>query len=234
LEGAVESEFIWPTILGEHVLPFRILPPADFVLPFTSKGEVLDPSGSRVDRWPGLATWIREADALWRANQEGKLTLVKQINHMRKLSQQAPMPATRVVYNKSGMHVAAATVFDPRVVVENGLYWTATASRAEASFLVGILNTPNLTDLARPYMSYGKDERDVAKSIWKLPIPLYDSENSDHVQVVALSEQLALEVAELEFPSSNFVAQRRAVRAHLATSVAGKELNALVADVVTE
>lgn len=234
LTGAVESQFVWPTVLGEHVLPFRVMPPAEFVLPFTPDGEVLDPSGSKIDRWPGLAAWMRDADALWRGHQDGKLTLVKQIDHMKKLSQQAPMPSTRVLYNKSGMHVAAATLLDPRVVVENGVYWAATATQDEASFLVGILNTPSLTDLARPYMSYGKDERDVAKSIWKLPIPTYDPGNPEHVRVVALSQQLATEVAELSFESTNFVTQRRTVRSYLAASPLGKELDVLVADVVVE
>jgi hypothetical protein len=234
LTGAVESQYIWPTILGEHILPFRIMPPAEFVLPLTSSGEVLDISESKIDRWPGLANWMRAAETLWREHQDGKLTLTQQINHMKKLSQQAPFPSSRVVYAASGMHVSAAVLRDPRVVVEHGAYWATAVSPDEATFLVGILNTPSLTELVRPYMSYGKDERHIDKNVWKLPIPPYDAANLSHVRIVALAEQLASQIAALEFATPNFVTQRRTIRTLLASSEAGAELDALAAEVVTE
>lgn len=233
LTGAVEDQYIWPTILGEHVLPFRIAPPADFVLPLTRDGEVLGPSGNKIDRWPGLASWMRQADEIWRNNQDGKLTLIKQIDHMKKLSQQAPFPGTRVVYAASGMHVSAAVLRNPRVVVEHGVYWAAVASPDEATFLVSILNTPSLTDLVRPHMSYGKDERHIDKNVWKLPIPTYDLGDPVHLRIVELGDQLTDRVGEVGFTSSYFVTQRKAVRTFLADSPEGKELDALVSKVVS-
>ncbi len=234
LTGAVEAEYVWPTILGEHVLPYRIMPLAEFVLPLTADGEVLSPTGNKIDRWPGLASWLRKADEVWRQNQHGKLTLIKQINHMKKLGQQAPFPSIRVVYAASGMHVSAAVLTDRSVVVEHGAYWAAVASQNEAAYLVGILNTPSLTDLARPYMSYGKDERHIDKNVWKLPIPAYDEDNETHVRISRLSHELAQEVASITFPTTNFVSQRRAVRTYLAASPLGQEIDTLVADLFTE
>ncbi|ORL74743.1 restriction endonuclease [Prescottella equi] len=234
LVGAVEDQFVWPTVLGEHVLPFRIAQPSDFVLPLTREGEVLGPSGNKIDRWPGLASWMRQADEIWRDNQDSKLTLVKQIDHMKKLSQQAPFPGTRVVYAASGMHVSAAVLRNPRVVVEHGVYWASVASQDEATFLVGILNAPSLTDLVRPHMSYGKDERHIDKNVWKLPIPTYDPADPAHLRIVELSSQLADCVAELALASSYFVTQRKAIRAFLADLPDGKELDAIVSEVVAE
>ena len=37
-----------------------------------------------------------------------------------------------------------------------------------------ILNAATITELVRPFMSYGKDERHFDKHIWQLPVPLYD------------------------------------------------------------
>ncbi len=232
LTGSIESEFVWPTILGEHVLPFRITPPAEFVVPLRSDGTLL--TGSQADRWPGLASWMRQAAEVWQDNQGGKLTLSKQIDHMKKLTQQVPVASTRVVYAASGMHLAAAVLRDSRAIVEHGAYWAAVSSPDEASYLVAILNAPSLTELVRPYMSYGKDERHIDKNVWKLPIPKYDPDNVDHVRVVELSETLTREVHELEFSTTNFVVQRRAVRTHLAQSSAGIELDDLVAEIVHE
>ena len=59
-----------------------------------------------------------------------------------------------------------------------GLYWATAASTAEALYLCAILNSPTFTELVRPFMSYGKDERHFDKHIWQLPIPLYDPTNS--------------------------------------------------------
>jgi SAM-dependent methyltransferase len=228
LTGTVETEFIWPTALGEQVVPFRILPPAQFVVPLTTKGDVLGADSPRIDAYPGLADWIRKADDLWKTHGASKMSLVEQIDHMKKLSQQVPTPGLRVAYAASGMHVSAALVTDPRMIIEHAVYWAAVSSPAEGRYLTGILNSPSLTELVRPLMSYGKDERHIDKHVWKLPIPLYDPANDLHLEISRLASELADEIAEMTFRSTNFVTTRKDLRAHLASSETGRELNALV------
>lgn len=227
--GVVEQEFVWPTVLGEHLVPFRITGSCKFVIPVTPRGELLDPDKSRIDQWPGLANWLRRASRTWQEHSSGKLSLLEQIDHMRKLRQQVPVPTTRVVYNGSGMHLAASVLRDSRVLVEHGLYWAAVSSPDEADYLVAILNAPALTELVRPLMSYGKDERHIDTHVWKLPIPKYSADDPAHQKVVELSRILACEVAEMAFPTANFVANRRLVRGHLKSSEHGRALNDAVA-----
>lgn len=234
LQGSVETQFVWPTILGEHVLPFRIMPEAEFVLPLTTRGQLLTPRGGELDRWPGLADWMRRAGRDWEDHSSGRMTLFKQIDHMKKLTQQVPGSSVRVVYNKAGMHIAAAVLEDPRVILDHTVYWAAFSNLEEAQFLVGILNAPLLTELVRPYMSYGKDERNVDKNVWKLPIPTFDDANPDHQRVVGLSQQLAAEISQLHFDRENYVLQRRQIRAVLGGSGAAHELDNLVAELVSE
>jgi hypothetical protein len=102
----------------------------------------------------------------------------------------------------------------------------------EADYLVGVLNAPVITELARPLMSYGKDERDIDTHVWKLPIPGFAVDDVTHQRVAELSAALALEVASLTLPA-NFVTARRAVRDHVVSSVLGQELNALVEELVS-
>ena len=66
----------------------------------------------------------------------------------------------RVVYGASGMHVVAALAEAPNAVTEHKLHWGAVNSREEGWYLCVILNCPEPTQLVRPLMSYGKDERD--------------------------------------------------------------------------
>ena len=194
--GAVETEFVWPTLLGEQVVPFRVLPSEQFVLPLKSTGEVLGGDHPRIDAYPGLANWMRTVEALWAEHGGSKLSLIEQIDYMGKLSQQVPVAQTRVVYAKAGMHVAAALITDPRTIIDHKLYWAAVPGHfeAEGQYTVGILNSPSLTDLARPYMSYGKDERDIDKHVWKLPIPTYDPTDETHREIARLSGELAAEI----------------------------------------
>jgi hypothetical protein len=42
LTGAVEYEFVWPTLVGEQVIPFHVRTPNTFVVPLTQKGVLLD------------------------------------------------------------------------------------------------------------------------------------------------------------------------------------------------
>ncbi|EON25004.1 hypothetical protein CF8_0903 [Nocardioides sp. CF8] len=232
LAGTVETEFVWPVALGEQVVPYRVLPPQQFVIPMTPKGDVLGVDSPRIDAYPGLADWIRKADALWVEHRRSNVSLVNQIDHMKKLSQQVPAAPIRVAYAKAGMHVAAAMVTDPRVAIDHKLYWCATSSEAEARFLVGILNAPVLTELVRPLMSYGKDERDIDKHVWKLPIPLYDPSSDRHLKISRLAGELTDEIAGMTFRSTNFVTTRKDLRAHITESKTGRQLNALVAELL--
>jgi hypothetical protein len=127
------------------------------------------------------------------------------------------------------MHVVGAKINDRRAIVNSGLYWMPAFSVAEADYLCTILNAPSTTELVRPLMSYGKDERDIAKHIWELPIPRFDVANSVH-------ERLSQLGAEMEQLSSvfetdrhrHFAATRRDLRETLIASPAGQEADELV------
>jgi hypothetical protein len=228
LTGVVESEFVWPTLLGEQIVPFHMRTPEQFVIPLTRAGDILDGEHTKIDGYPGLATWTRAAETVWTTHGDSKMTLTDQIDHMRKLTQQLPIPPLRVAYTASGMHVSAALVTDGAAVIEHKLYWAAVSSASEGHYLVGILNAPSLTELVRPLMSYGKDERDIDKTVWKLPIPTYDPDDPVHTEISQLSSDLATEVGQMTFRSTNFVTIRRDIRKHLTTSMAGQRLDSLV------
>lgn len=228
LTGIVESEFVWPTLLGEQIVPFHAQDPERFVLPLTRTGEILDGENPKIDAYPGLAAWVRAGEDLWATHGKSKLSLTERFNYMRTLTQQLPIPPIRVVYTKSGMHVAAALIADHASVIDHKLYWTAVSTQTEGHYLVGILNTPSLTELVRPLMSYGKDERDIDKAVWRLPIPTYDADDPLHTEIAQLAAELADEISALTFRSANFVTIRRDIRKHLTSSLSGQRLDSLV------
>ncbi|CAM4072488.1 N-6 DNA methylase [Nocardiopsis rhodophaea] len=233
LEGVVEQDFLYPLLLGESVIPYRVLQPRSAVLPLEG-GELLHSDHIHLQRYPDLAQWWEKAEELWDQHRStDRLTLVERLDFQRGLTHQIPAPQFRLVYGKAGMHVSAALVDDPRAVIDHTLYWGTVTSREEGMYLCAILNTPVLTELVRPLMSYGKDERHIDKSLWRLPIPLYDSNDSQHRRISELGEAEAQRIAALHIDTSkSFIQIRRALRKELAISPNSEELDALVTELL--
>jgi hypothetical protein len=234
LEGVVETEFIWPVLLGESILPFRIAETFEAVLPRDREG-LMDGQSDRLDAYEGLASWWRRAEAVWEEHRSSdRLTLIEQLDYQSKFQQQFPIQPERIVYTASGMHLVASRLNDRRAVIEHGLYWATAASTAEAHYLCAILNSATLTELVRPFMSYGKDERHFDKHIWQLPVPLYDPTDDLHNRLAARGAELEAALGKLEVDTDrHFAAVRRDVRGFLAESEAGRDVEALVEELLS-
>lgn len=193
VQGVVESEFVRPIFSGESLLPFSLRDPLRGVVPCTDTRLL---TRAEIDNFPSLSQWWRQAEALWEANRVSeRLSLLDQLDYHNKLSKQLPVAPFRVVYNKSGMHLVAAKLRDNRALIASGLYWAAFYDEAEADFLCTIMNCPITTDFVRPFMSYGKDERDIHKHVWQVPIPAFDANDPVHQELVGLGRSLARAVA---------------------------------------
>jgi SAM-dependent methyltransferase len=233
MKGVVEAEFVRSLLLSENVLPYRLLQYREAVLPL--EGNVLlDTDHAHLDLYPGLAAWWRQAERLWEEHRTSeRLTLAEQINYRNKLVGQLPTGPLRLVYTASGMHVSAALVETPNLIVEHGLYWSAVSSAAEGFYLCAVLNNHELTQLVRPLMSYGKDERHIDKHVWQLPIPSYDPANPVHLRLSTLGRQEAERVAGLDIDKHrNFVNLRQDIRELLAASSSAEEINQIVVELL--
>ncbi|MFJ9564307.1 N-6 DNA methylase [Streptomyces fuscichromogenes] len=230
LEGVVETQFVRPVLLGECVLPYRLLAPRKAVLPIEGSTTLLDGEHDHIDRYSDLAKWWRQAEELWLTHRSSeRLTLIERLEFRRGMSLQLPGTPLRVVYGKSGMHVSAALVDDASLIIENSLYWGTVESRDEGMYLCAILNTPALTEVVRPLMSYGKDERHIDKAVWQLPIPRFDPASPSHQRLAELGAAEAARVTELELDETkNFVKLRQVIRSVIIDSPDAEELDQLV------
>lgn len=216
LEGVVESEFAYPLYLGQHVLPYRTLTPGRAVLPCI-QGNLLHSGTRNLELYPGLAKWWYRAEKIWQENRSSdRLTLAERLDYHGGLTTQYRIQPSRIVYTKSGMHLAASRVEDLRGVIDHTLYWATAASKEEACFLCAILNAAEITRRVRPLMSYGKDERHIDKHIWRLPIPMFDPADILHASIAALGAEIEREVATLDLDEgAGYVGLRRQVRSFL-------------------
>jgi SAM-dependent methyltransferase len=231
--GVVETEFVRPIYSGESLLPYRVVDPLLAVVPCSS-GRLLTPR--ELDLHPGLRSWWAQAEQFWETNRAAatRLSLMEQLDYQSKMSKQLPVPPFRVIYNASGMHLAASKVRNNRALVTKSLYWAAFREEAEADFLCAILNSSATTELLRPFMSYGKDERHVDKHLWQLPIPSYDGEDSSHRELVSLSLQASQTANDCPVDSAlHFAATRRRIRQLIENSQAGKRISEIVYEMLS-
>jgi hypothetical protein len=234
LDGVVESQFVRPLHLGETVLPFRCLPPRLAVIPWDGQA-LLDSSNERLDYYPSLAAWWRNAERLWMAHRSSeRLSLAERLDYRRGLTQQAPAAAHRVVYSKGGMYLAAARLSDPSAVIDHKLYWAAAADVDEARYLTATLNSRTLTELVRPLQARGEhNPRDFDKYVFQIPIPLYDSEQEIHRELVVLAGKAEQISANVALPAGvSFQAVRRRIRAAIDESGIGHTIDALVSKLI--
>jgi hypothetical protein len=233
--GAMEAEFLRPLLLGESIAPFRLLTLALAVIPVDGEALVDAEAAANVgNRY--LAAWLRDIEAKWAAHcskqQNGtlRMTLSQQLDHMRKLSTQLPVTGIKVVYNKAGTLLSAATLDDPRVIVDTGAYWAAARSLEEARYLTAVLNSATVLARVIPMQPRGwRDPRHFDNLVWELPIPEFDRRQALHQELAdaaAEAERVAALVPLRE--GAHFMRQRRAIRDALTEDGIAARIDALV------
>ncbi len=233
ISGVVESMFVRPLYSGETLLPYRNAEPLSCLVPFDGSSLLRD--GSDRDFYPGLSDWWTRCEALWEMGRSSdRLSLFEQLDYMGKLGGQFPIPPMRVVYNSSGMHLAAAKLYDPLGIVNNKLYWCAVRSEQEADYLCALLNSPITTEFVRPLMSYGKDERDIHKHVWKLPIPEFDGDVPVLARLSELGRLAGLAAANVAVRDNlHFAAVRRDIRRAIDGNPETAEIDELVFELLS-
>jgi hypothetical protein len=220
-----------PFYTGDNIFPFRIGAPLLAVVPCGKNGVLQQ---SQIEAQPGLQQWWEKAESLWMKHRSSeRLTLAEQLDYQSKLSKQFPIPPLRIVYNRAGMHLVAAKISDRRALIASGLYWASVRTHEEADYLCAVMNAPVTTELVRPFMSYGKDERDIHKHVWEVPIPLFDPNNGVHNRLAELGRAAEKFVATFDLNIDlHFAASRRHIREALFDTDGGQEMNEIVFELI--
>ena len=234
-QGVVESVFVHPTYLGESIAPFRTLTIHKAVIPYDGTRLMIG-EDERLDRYPGLASWWRGAEAIWMAHRSSdRRTLPEQVDYMGQLTAQFPIPTYRVAYTASGNTLAASVIEDSAGVIEHKLYWAPVQTREEANYLAAILNAPALTKLVRPFQSVGAfGPRDFDKYVWQAPIPLFDRDSDLHKNLAELGAQAAQVARGGDVPvGERFQATRGRIRETLKRAGLDKALSAALESLIS-
>jgi hypothetical protein len=234
LRGPVEAPFLRPVYLGESIAPFRILGPAEGIVPVTDEAIVLDADGAGERGLNGLEAWLRTAERHWAALSSERTSFRAQIDHYGKLSGQFPVAPVRVVFAKAGLHPAACLVRDDRGVIDHKLYWSHVRGEAEARYLLAVLNSETARARVAPLQARGEQgERDFDLLMFTLPIPLFDSRVRLHAELAAAAAEAERVAGAVPVePGAPFTRARREIRAALRADGIAARIDALVADLL--
>jgi hypothetical protein len=236
LEGVVEEAFVRRVHLGETVVPYRALTPRTAVIALVD-GELLDGESERIDEFPGLARWWREAFGTWETHKSpsSRLTFTEQLDFQGKLTKQRDS-CQRIVYAKSGQHMAACRIDQPGAVIDHKLYWAAVSTRSEGMYLCAVLNSqPLMAAVAGLQSRGGFGPRHFDTYVFALPFPLYDPGNALHTELAALAARAEQVAAAVVLDDRwQFQKARRVVREALREDGIAGEIDRAVEEVLAE
>jgi hypothetical protein len=228
LRGNVERQFIRPLYLGDSIAPFRCMQPFDSVIPWNGT-RLLDHGDGELIQFQGLARWWRNATAVWAQHGSEQLSLKQRLDYQRGLTRQFPAAAYRVVFNKSGMYLAAAVLEDQSAIIDHTLIWGGVETSDEARYLTAVLNSTVVTNAVQHLQVRGEhNPRHFDKYVFQLPVPLYVADNERHRQLVTLARRAEGIAEGISLPDVSFEAQRRRIRQVLETQGITAEIDAIV------
>ena len=148
-----------------------------------------------------MQTRWKTMSSLWNANKgkNDKKSLYQNLNYLSKLTSQLEwlrIPGdrpVRIAYSARG-EPTATLITDISAVLDKSLYQVTCTSLDEAYYLLAIINSRVLYKAVQTFMPRGQfGARDLDKHLWKLPIPAYDPNDADHVDLSRLGRRAAVE-----------------------------------------
>ncbi|NAZ13453.1 MAG: N-6 DNA methylase [Desulfurococcales archaeon] len=253
VEGCVENEFIYATILGEDLFPFGcafrpvVLP----IEPSDTGYVLLDVDVLRSKGYTLMAKWLEEAQRIWEKLRTEKSEkrfprVINRLNYHGLLSSQNPGKRYVVLYNTTGANLVSCVVdkqaltpfyvnkfvIRPRgFVAESATFFYETNSEDEAHYLSAILNSDIINDAIKPLQPKGLyGERAIHRRPFMFPIPRFDPNNPIHRRLADLSKICHAKVSRMIFTGRSVASKRKRVRETLKKEI--DEINKLVSQLL--
>jgi hypothetical protein len=200
LEGNVEAEFLYQTLLSTDLVPFTHLPFRTVVLPIRWRGdgyELLTPRQARQEGYLGLAEWLERCEAIWREKRGEKAqreTIYDWLDYRKKLTQQRRKRYT-VVYPDVNRLMLASVLENGgehtgpfhRVLVDCTCLYSDFDEEEEAYYLAAVLNSTRVDTLLQPFRRQQQvGHPHVMKKVWELRIPSFNPELPEHSHLASL------------------------------------------------
>ena len=210
LNGKIENNFFFATLLGSDILPFCNLPFRIIILPIiplTNNYSIIK-RDLNSELFPNLESWLVNVEKIWtkiRDTKANKMNIYERINRGKGISIQNPKKRFRIIHNRSGTYLNAS-ILDLQKTLEidmegnkfnlNGFiadsttHYYETDDENDAYYITGFLNSKIINNAIKPFQSRGLwGERDIYKIPFEMPIPYYDKSITSHQKIASLSKK---------------------------------------------
>jgi hypothetical protein len=254
LEGNIERDFLYATLLSTDIVPFGRLDFRLVVLPLLPSGKhfkVLSADEARKQGFLNLAGWLEKAQSEWeerRGEKAEKMDIYQRLNRYKGITGQNRLAKYKVLYPTSATYLCACVIEDKPIsfevegqsvktqgfVAESTEYYYETNNREEAYYLAAVLNSPIVDERLKPMQSRGLwGPRHIHKKVLEIPIPQYNSSDENHETLSQLGEQCTQKVEQLlpQLAKSRSIGHtRRLIRAELKEEL--EQIDALVKQIL--
>ncbi|MDZ4723755.1 MAG: N-6 DNA methylase [candidate division Zixibacteria bacterium] len=214
IQGRIEKELIFETILAKGLLPFGITRTESIFLPIIRKKKSYSLADSVVLTEKGFenaALWLAGTEKLWETHrQTNDRSLLQRLNYNQTLIRQDITAEHVVIYNTSGTNLASAlfqrsTVSKNTGLLTNGFfadaktYYYYVMTEQEGHYLVACLNSDIVNLAIKQYQPQGLyGERDIHRRPFEVcAIPKFDLKNPVHIQLAELGGKCKEELESL-------------------------------------
>lgn len=209
VEGNIEREFFFNTVLGPDLIPFGIMKRRLIVLPVKinqNEVKMLNSNSPEIQQFD-FAKYLANIEALWKTNATDKLKkkpIYEQVNYNDNLIQQQPQSKYKVIYAANGANMTCAVIESKADYVTNvddskfmtntffadmAMYYYNTESEDEAFYLCSILNSNTVNEFIKPLQSRGDfGARNIHKAPLIFDIPQFDKKNSSHIRLAKIGK----------------------------------------------
>ncbi|MEM3437156.1 MAG: N-6 DNA methylase [Nitrososphaerales archaeon] len=236
LEGNIEADFIYATLLSKDVVPFGYVKLRPIVLPIEPIGtgyRLLDVNALRNRGFAHMAEWLEKTQKLWAERRTEKAVtrfsrVINRLDYNGLLSIQNPSKRYVVLYNASGTNIASCVIdkqslpdfevlkakVKPRgFVVYSKSFFYETNDMDEAHYICAVLNSKVINDAIKPLQPRGLwGEREIQRRPFMFPIRRFDRDSKLHVHLAELGKRCHAKVSLIKFTKKGTAGLRKEAR----------------------
>ncbi len=204
IDGRLEKQFLYETILAKDIVPFAILGTDLLFLPIQKRTDSISMADYPVLLDLGCenaARWFKKVETLWEKHRQSTdRSLIQWLNYNQKLINQNVDAEMVLLYNTSGTNLTASLYFPGKkrnlpyrpkgFIADAKTYYYYPASIEEGYYLAAVLNSDIVNEAIKEYQPQGLyGERDIHRRPFEVcNIPKFDSSNPLHTQLAQLGK----------------------------------------------
>lgn len=251
LEGIVEDDFLYATLLAWEIIPFGYIKLHPVILPIKEHSKeyrLLNSNELQKAGFTGSGEWLKKAEEIWRKSRTKKSekrfpSLLDRLNYNNLLTIQDPSKKYAVLYNATGTNLVSCVIVKSSLpyfmvngkevklkgfIMDVKTWFFETENEMGAYYLSAIFNSEIISEKIKPLQPRGLFG---ARAIHRRPllfaIPEFDGNDGVHLKLADIGQECHEKVKAMKFSQNNI---RTEVRKKLKDEIT--EINQIVSKIL--